>query len=101
MEYRLNKVDVEIRDRIKKTTKSGIVHSKKEIEVDSDQNRKKKDNSNSKRDNYTEDFLSNQSSKITVEAVKEIESSNIKIDAFNESVNDNDIKAGMLLDTRK
>jgi len=101
MEYRLNKVDVEIRDKIKKTTKSDVVHSKKEIEVDSEQNKKKKYKDTSKKDNYTEVFVSNQSFKITVEAVKEIESSNIKIEAFNESVNGNDIKAGMLLDTRK
>ncbi|KYH34802.1 hypothetical protein CLTEP_12670 [Clostridium tepidiprofundi DSM 19306] len=101
MEYRLNKVDIEIRDRVKKTTKSGIVHSKKEIEVDSEQNRKKKDKNSSNRNNYTEEFFSGKASKITVEAIKEIEYKNIEIDAFKESINDNDIKEGILLDIRK
>ncbi len=43
MEFKLNKIDVEIRQRVKDTTKSGIIHRKESITVNKDRN--PKDNS--------------------------------------------------------
>ena len=45
MEFKLNKIDVEIRQRVKDTTKSGVVHRKDSITVNKDRN--PKDNSKS------------------------------------------------------
>jgi hypothetical protein len=42
MEFRLNKVDVEIRQKVKDTTKSGVVHTKEGISVDAEQNKQEK-----------------------------------------------------------
>ena len=41
MEFKLNKIDVEIRQRVKDTTKSGVVHRKDAITVNKDRNPKK------------------------------------------------------------
>ncbi|MGK0468066.1 hypothetical protein [Clostridium sp.] len=38
MEFKLNKIDVEIRKRVKDTTKSGIIHRKNAITVNKDRN---------------------------------------------------------------
>ena len=38
MEFKLNKIDVEIRQRVKDTTKSGVIHRKEAITVNKDRN---------------------------------------------------------------
>lgn len=43
MEYKLNKVDMEIRQRIEDTTREGMIHRKKEIKIDKDAKGKKED----------------------------------------------------------
>lgn len=43
MEYRLNKVDMEVRQRIEDTTREGMVHRKKEIKIEKDAKDKKKE----------------------------------------------------------
>lgn len=47
MEFRLNKVDPEVRQRVKETTSSSKVHNKREIFINNDQKNKGKNGQNS------------------------------------------------------
>lgn len=99
MEYKLNKVDVEIRQRINDKTKDGVIHTKDGLLVDTEQNKKEKKKLNW--NNESEENKHNSKEKIIVEAVKAIDEKEIKIDAFKNSNEEKDIKRGTFLDIRK
>lgn len=59
MEFRLNKIDLEVRDKIKEQTKEGKVHSKQNITI----NKQDRDN-NSKDRGFYEQLKSNKKTRI-------------------------------------
>lgn len=102
MEYRLNKIDPELRERIKETTKSGKIHAKAELSVNKDGKEKNK--------NSDEDFISKlekeknykdknkKKKKIIVDAVKFEE---VEIPAYKEAELSKDEARGNILDVKK
>ncbi|AWI03669.1 hypothetical protein [Clostridium drakei] len=99
MEYRLNKIDPEVRQRVKDTTKPGKVHNKTGIAINKDNKDRNKKNQGDA------DFGSKlekqrNKNKISVDAVKvdEMQVSVYKEDV--ENLSKDEIK-GNILDTRK
>ena len=96
MEFKLNKIDVEIRQRVKDTTKSGVIHRKDTITVNKDRN--PRDNSKSyeefrgKLSKYKKDH------KITVGAVK---NNQYDIEVFKEALDREQRIMGNFIDTKK
>lgn len=101
MEFRLNKVDVEIRQKVKDTTKSGKVHSKENVKVDNEEGERHKQKHNDKSSGKLREDKHNKNLKIIIEATKESEEDNIEIDAVKECEKDKEIKRGVFLDTKK
>lgn len=95
MEYRLNKIDPELRQRIKETTKSGKIHSKVKIAVNQDSDDKKKD---SEKDFSSKLEKQKNKKRITIEAVKVEE---VEIPAYKEAEITKDEVRGSILDVRK
>ncbi|MFT8313951.1 MAG: hypothetical protein ABF633_06795 [Clostridium sp.] len=96
MEFRLNKIDVEIRQRINEKRKEGKVHSNGNVKI----NKVNSDKNDNSRDDKFEQVMSKfkkGKKKIIVQAVK---SESLEVDAFKDSkVSLEDI--GIYLDTKK
>lgn len=100
MEYRLNKIDPELRQRIKETTKSGKIHNKAKIAVNSDSKNKDKKGGadfNSELEKQKKERDKNKK-KFTVEAIKIEE---VQVPAYKEAELSKDEIKGNLLDVRK
>jgi uncharacterized protein YicC (UPF0701 family) len=97
MEYKLNKIEPEVRQRIKETTSAGKVHTKTGITINQDnKNKKNKDSS----DFSSELEKHKNKKKISVDAVKVDE---VEISVYKEGVenSDKDEIKGHILDVRK
>lgn len=92
MEYKLNKIDTDLRQRVNDAVKEGRVHSTKNIAVNKDKKEEKKEKKNYNFKSYSKD------KKIVVNAVK---SENIEVDAFKEDVKENDSFRGSYIDVKK
>jgi uncharacterized protein YicC (UPF0701 family) len=97
MEYKLNKIEPEVRQRIKETTSSGKVHTKTGITINQDnKNKKNKDSSdfNSELEKHKNE------KKFSVDAVKVDE---VEISVYKDEVenSDKDEIKGHILDVRK
>jgi hypothetical protein len=98
MEFRLNKVDPEVRQRVNETTSADKIHTKTGILINKDSPKNKKDNEG----NFEEELnkqKDNIKKKISIEAIKvdEVEVSACKeIDTFKQNED-----RGHFLDTRK
>jgi len=96
MEFKLNKIDVEIRQRVKDTTKSGVIHRKDTITVNKDRN--PRDNSKSyeefrgKLSKYKKDH------KITVGAFR---NNQYDVEVFKEALEKEQRIMGNFIDTKK
>lgn len=102
MEFRLNKVDVEIRQKVKDTTKDGIVHAKEGNLVDTDQSKQEKkkldwDNEEKK----IEEHNAEKNSKIIIKAVKSTIEDEIEVNVYKEYTDNKETDRGVFLDTRK
>ncbi len=64
MEFRLNKIDLEIRDKIKEQTKEGKVHSKQNITIN------KQDRDNNSKDRGFYEQLKKQTKKTKIKNIK-------------------------------
>ena len=96
MEFKLNKIDVEIRQRVKDTTKSGVIHRKEEISINKDRN--PKDNSKSY-EKFKDKLLKyKKSHKITISAFK---NSQYDIEVFKEALEKEQKIMGNFIDTKK
>ncbi|MBU3142345.1 hypothetical protein [Clostridium sp. CF012] len=96
MEFKLNKIDVEIRQRVKNTTKSDVVHRKDSISVNKDRN--PKDNSKSY-DQFKDKLLKyKKDHKITVSAFKD---NQYDIEVFKENLDKEQRNIGNFIDTKK
>lgn len=94
MEYRINKIDTDLRQRINDITKEGKVHGTKSISINKDAQEQKKKNKEFKK------YLSQQRNKdkLLVEAVK---SENVEVEAYKEGSDAEDSAKGVFLDTKK
>lgn len=101
MEFRLNKIDMDIRQGINDETREGKVHSKKGIEINKDKSEDKRQNKQQKEKPKEKFNLSKyaKNSKITIDAVK-IE--NIEVRATKEAApSSKDDNKGLFIDARK
>ncbi|MDS1002902.1 hypothetical protein P9J83_05210 [Clostridium sporogenes] len=99
MEFRLNKIDLELRDKIKEQTKEGKVHSKQNITI----NKQGKDN-NSKDKGFYEQLKKQQKNNkknIKVKAIKYVKGANLNVEATKEEIKGKDSIVGTILDTKK
>ena len=96
MEYKLNKIDVEIRQRVKDTTKSGVIHRKESITVNKDKN--PSDNSNTYEEFKGKIMKYKKSHKIIVGAYKNTQ---YDVEAFKEILEEEQRLIGNFIDTKK
>jgi hypothetical protein len=92
MEYKLNKIDPDLRQKIIDSSREGLVHGTKNIEINKDKQEEKRRNRSYK----LEDF--DKSKKLVVKAVK-VE--NVQVEAFKEKAKTDDNTKGMFLDIKK
>lgn len=92
MEFKLNKIDTDIRQRINDATKEGRVHGKEDIQVNRDKNQENKPKFQLPEKNAKKKF-----SDLVIEASKE-KDKDVKIDAENE---DSSSVLGRFIDIRK
>jgi hypothetical protein len=92
VEYRLNKIDTDLRQKINDAAKSGKVHGAKNITVDKDKNKKNNEQKGNNSGSYKK------LNKLIVDASK-VE--NIQVDAFKESSQTKDKTKGNYLDIKK
>ncbi|MFD3157521.1 hypothetical protein ACFIJ5_11750 [Haloimpatiens sp. FM7330] len=100
MEYKLNKIDVELRQRVKDTTKSGVVHRKDKIKINQDKNKDSSSN-RSFEDNLKKAKKDKKNKeKFEVEAYK---AENIDVKGFKEEIEcDCNVRSrGTFLDVKK
>lgn len=90
MEYRLNKIDTEIRERIRKITAAGKVHHRRKVES-------LKNSSEDKKFNLPQKKFKNK--KILISAIKDRKVS-IEVEAYREN-SINEMAKGNFLDIRK
>lgn len=95
MEFRLNKIDTELRQRVKDTTKSGVVHRKDEIKINHEKNQ---DTPKDRSFAYKLKKFKKGEGKIEVDAYK---SEDVGVDAYKDEVEYCSENRGMFIDTRK
>jgi len=96
MEFKLNKIDVEIRQRVKDTTKAGVVHRKESISVNKDRN--PKDNSKSYEEFKDKLLKYKKDHKITVSAYK---NQQYEVEVFKENLDKEQKSIGNFIDIKK
>ncbi|HEY8889410.1 MAG TPA: hypothetical protein VIM70_04090 [Clostridium sp.] len=96
MEFKLNKIDVEIRQRVKNTTKSGVVHRKDSITVNKDRN--PRDNSKTYEEFRGKLLKYKKNHKITVGAFKNTQ---YDVEVFKETLEKEQRSIGNFIDTKK
>lgn len=97
MEFRLNKIDLEVRDKIKEQTKEGKVHSKQNITI----NKQDRDNNSKDRGFYEQLKKQNKNKNIKVKAVKYVKGENLDIEATKEEMEGKATIVGTIIDTKK
>jgi len=96
MEFKLNKIDVEIRQRVKNTTRSGVVHRKDSITVNKDRN--PRDNSKTYEEFRGKLSKYKKNHKIVVGAYKNMQ---YEIEVFKENLAKEQKDVGNFIDTKK
>ncbi|MGO5065117.1 hypothetical protein [Clostridium sp. LCP25S3_F8] len=99
MEFRLNKIDLELRDKIKEQTKEGKVHSKQNITIN-----KQDRNNNSKDRGFYEQLKKqrkNNNKNIKIKAVKYVKGENLNIEVTKEEIEGKTTIVGTIIDTKK
>ncbi|WP_373898287.1 hypothetical protein ACER0A_007965 [Haloimpatiens sp. FM7315] len=95
MEFRLNKIDTELRQKIKDTTKPGKIHRKNEIKVSDDKNKKF---SRDKDFAYKLKKAKDNKKKVVVEGYK---ADNLDVEAFKDGIQYEGENRGIFIDTKK
>ncbi|ADK14024.1 MULTISPECIES: hypothetical protein [Clostridium] len=100
MEFRLNKIDPEVRRRVKETTSAGKVHNKSGIFINKDYKGQKKNSQGDFKAELTKYKQGKSKKRIFVEAskVEEVQVKAFKEDKENISTND---ERGNILDVKK
>jgi len=96
MEFKLNKIDVELRQRVKDTTKAGIIHRKESISVNKDRN--PSDNSSSYEEFKYKISKYKKKHKIAVGAYKNTQ---YEIEVFKDTLEKEQKIIGSYIDTKK
>ena len=96
MEFKLNKIDVELRQRVKDTTKSGVIHRKDSISVNKDRN--PSDNSSSYEEFKYKISKYKKKHKIAVGAFKNTQ---YEVEVFREILDKEQKSIGSFIDTKK
>jgi hypothetical protein len=94
MEYKLNRIDTELREMIKEVTIEGKIHHKTGNEISND---KKQDNDKRKFNQYKKSL---RKGNITITAVKQ-DNATVEIEAINEDIDTKQMIKGNFLDIRK
>ena len=103
MEFKLNKIDPELRQRINAQTSEGIVHTKKGISVNKDKNKDSRQQQHSHKEEAKEKFVitkyAGAKDKFTVDTIKV---QNVEVQAVRDenSVDENNYK-GSYIDSRR
>jgi hypothetical protein len=92
MEYRLNKIDKDLRQKINDDTREGLVHGTKNITINKDKQKEEKKHRNYKLEHY------DKNKKLMIDAIK---TENVEIDAFKEKVEAEEGSKGVYLDVKK
>jgi uncharacterized protein YcbK (DUF882 family) len=92
MEYRLNKIDTDLRQKINDDTREGLVHGTKNVAINKDKQKEEKKNRNYKLEHY------DKNKKLMIDA---IQTENVEIDAFKEKVEAEEGSKGVYLDVKK
>ncbi|WP_315121930.1 hypothetical protein [uncultured Clostridium sp.] len=97
MEYRLNKIDTEIRQRVEESTKEGIVHRKKDIKIDKDvpEKREEKDFSEQLK-KYSKKKKKAKIISVEAEKVEEVD-----VEAVKYKAEEKHFSSGRFLDTKR
>jgi hypothetical protein len=100
MEFRLNKIDPEVRQRVKETTSANKVHNKREIFINSDNKDKGKNKQGSFEIEFNKYKQGKSKKKIMVQAIRTEE---VEVKAFKEEgqIFSKDDKKGTILDVKK
>jgi hypothetical protein len=97
MDYRLNQIDMELRERINEATSEGRVHRKDSVQGANNKNER---NKNGEKKKFVLEDKMSKDSKIEIEAVK-VEETSIDVDAVRDNCNISDPDRGSFLDIRK
>jgi uncharacterized protein YcbK (DUF882 family) len=92
MEFRLNKIDPDLRQKINDAAREGKVHGTKNIAINKDKQQESKKNKDYKLEQY------DKNNKLVVDAVK---TENVEINAFKEKVEADEASKGVYLDVKK
>ena len=99
MEFRLNKIDMDLRQKIQDETSEGKIHRKKEILIENTDYKEKKEKNNKEKENKDFKDIVKKSKKITIDTVK---FKSYKVDAEKDiSLNKSKSNIGVFLDTKK
>lgn len=92
MEYRLNKIDTDLRQKINDDAREGLVHGTKNITINKDKQEEKK-----KKQNYKLEYQ-DENKKLVIDVVK---AENVEVDAFKEKIENKEAFKGVYLDAKK
>lgn len=100
MEFRLNKIDPEVRQRVKETTSAGKIHTKSGVIINKDNKNKKNKNEDSFASELEKEKKKREKKILSVEAVKVQE---VEVPAYREEQGKQSQSevAGHILDVRK
>jgi hypothetical protein len=96
MEFKLNKIDTDLRQKINDATREGKVHSKKDLVIQKQENRKGKDEQMDFARQLKKYKKNNKNLTVKAEKIDEVQ-----VDVYLEKDPRTSIKRGLLLDTRK
>lgn len=97
MEFKINKIDPEVRQRIRNITKEGVVHNKTNLKIDKDKKEEDKKQDKSFKEELNK-FKKTSKKKIVVSAEK-IE--DVEIIGYRDDKNLKDTGIGSIIDTMK
>lgn len=100
MEFRLNKVDPEVRQRVKETTSSGKVHNKSGITINKDSKKEKNRNGEDFSSKLEKEKNKQVKKRISVDAMK-VEDIDIPVYKEEKESQSTDEVSGYILDVRK
>ena len=97
MDYRINKIDPEVRQRIQDVTKEGIIHNKLDLETDKDKKKNRnKDNKSFEEELNKFEKTSKIKTQVSAEKIEDIE-----VIAYKDKENLKDSEVGSIIDIRK
>lgn len=100
MEFRLNKVDPEVRQRVKETTSAGKIHTKSSIAINKDNENKKNKNGDNFKSELEKEKKKREKKFLSVDAIKVQE---VEVPAYKEELESEaqEEAAGHILDVRR